>query len=56
MAKPPKKTKSDELELEPDAWPRFEWFIKAAAKAGPQHREAKPKPKPAARRKKTPAK
>jgi hypothetical protein len=39
MAKDPK-----EIELNPDAWPRFERFIKQIAKAGPQHRE-KPKKK-----------
>jgi hypothetical protein len=34
----------DEIELEPDAWPRFERFIRDIAKAGPQHRTAiKPK-------------
>jgi hypothetical protein len=31
-----------EVELEPDAWPRFERFIRDIAKAGPQHRPAKP--------------
>jgi hypothetical protein len=30
-----------EVELEPDAWPRFEQFIRDIAKAGPQHRTAK---------------
>jgi hypothetical protein len=30
--------KIDEIELVPDAWPRFERFIKEIAKAGPQHR------------------
>jgi hypothetical protein len=44
-----------EIELEPDAWPRFERLIKAAAKAGPQHRKTKPALKRAARKKKTPA-
>jgi len=33
----------DEIELEPDAWPRFERFIRDIAKAGPQHRAAKGK-------------
>lgn len=32
--------KSEIVELEPDAWPRFEKFIKEVAKAGPQHRPA----------------
>jgi hypothetical protein len=31
--------KIDEIELVPDAWPRFEKFIRAIAKAGPQHRK-----------------
>jgi hypothetical protein len=35
------KSASDVIELVPDAWPRFERFIKQIAKAGPQH---KPKP------------
>jgi hypothetical protein len=30
------------IELEPDAWPKFERFIRDVAKAGPQHRPAKP--------------
>jgi hypothetical protein len=39
---PPKKaTKKPDIELVPDAWPRFEKFIKEAAKAGPQHRSGK---------------
>jgi hypothetical protein len=33
-----KKIESD-LELVPDAWPRFERFIKQIAKVGPAHRE-----------------
>jgi hypothetical protein len=33
-----KKPERPEIELEPDAWPRFERFVKAIAKAGPQHR------------------
>jgi hypothetical protein len=43
MGKPdPKK----EVELLPDAWPRFERFIRDVAKAGPQHRtKAKKKAK-----------
>jgi len=36
--------KFPKIELEPDAWPRFERFIKAAAKTGPKHRLTK-KPK-----------
>jgi hypothetical protein len=39
MEKSPEK----EIELVPDAWPRFERFIKQLAKAPPQHREAKKK-------------
>ena len=58
MAKSPKESKTDkikpvEVELEPDAWPRFERFIKQAAKAGPQPRKKTTKAKPT---KKTPAK
>jgi hypothetical protein len=41
MAKVPSENKK--LEFEPDAWPRFERFIKQIAKAGPQHRVAKKK-------------
>ena len=39
MASASKKTKP-EIELEPNAWPRFEHFIKEVAKAGPQHRKS----------------
>jgi hypothetical protein len=39
------KVKTDAIELEPDAWPRFERFIRDIAKAGPQHRTAKLKGK-----------
>jgi hypothetical protein len=41
MAKAP----AQEIELVPDAWPRFERFIKQIAKAGPQHKTAKKKVK-----------
>jgi hypothetical protein len=42
-----------EPELYPDAWPRFERFIRDIAKAGPQHRApGKPKAKPVGRKKK----
>ena len=34
--------KSKEIELEPDAWPRFERFIRQIAKSGPQHRSRAP--------------
>ena len=34
MAKKP----NQQIELEPDAWSRFEQFIRNIAKAGPQHR------------------
>ena len=40
MARPPKKAKLAEIELVPDAWPRFERFIREIVKAGPQHRTA----------------
>lgn len=43
----PKKT-AKQIELDSDAWPRFEQLIKDAAKAGPKPREAaKPKTRPA---------
>jgi hypothetical protein len=41
-----KKAALEAIELEPDAWPRFERFIRDIAKAGPQHRTVK---KPSAR-------
>ena len=41
---PRKKSAVAEIELVPDAWPRFERFIREIVKAGPQHRET-PKPK-----------
>jgi hypothetical protein len=34
----PKRQQKAELELDPDAWPRFEQFIKDVVKAGSQHR------------------
>jgi len=34
------------IELVPDAWARFERFVKDIAKAGPQHRVAKTKIRP----------
>jgi hypothetical protein len=54
-----KKAKPDlsEIELVPDAWPRFEQFIKKVAKAGPQHRkpsEGEPTASPKPRRRKEP--
>jgi hypothetical protein len=42
MTKAPKadpKKAVQEIELLPDAWPRFERMVKTIAKAGPQHRE-----------------
>lgn len=50
MAKSPKaKDELADIELLPDAWPRFERFVKDIVKAGPQHRPAKkdaePKPR-----------
>jgi hypothetical protein len=38
-----KVQKLDEVELVPDAWPRFEKFIREIAKAGPQHRTSRKK-------------
>jgi hypothetical protein len=45
MAKSPMKPKRNqpEVELVDDAWSKFERFIRDVAKAGPQHRPAKPK-------------
>jgi hypothetical protein len=44
MARAPSKIKErDEIELHPDAWDRFTEFVKRIAKAGPQHRQPKPK-------------
>jgi hypothetical protein len=45
------KSDPKEIELVPDAWERFERFIKQIAKAGPQHKMVakkakKPKKKP----------
>jgi hypothetical protein len=39
------KASKKAIELHEDAWPRFERFIRDIAKAGPQHRKAKPKGK-----------
>jgi hypothetical protein len=48
MTKPRKdqdeKPINKRVELEPDAWARFERFVQDIAKAGPQHRVLKPKP------------
>jgi hypothetical protein len=41
MAKSPTR----EIELEPDAWQRFERAVKVVAKSPPQHRTAKAKAK-----------
>jgi len=38
MPKETDRTKSAGVELEADAWIRFERFIRDIAKAGPQHR------------------
>jgi hypothetical protein len=40
-----KGEKLDLVELVPDAWPRFEKFIREIVKAGPQHRVPTAKPK-----------
>jgi hypothetical protein len=47
MARTPKKALAD-IELVPDAWPRFERFIREIAKAKPQHRPS-PKTRPASK-------
>ncbi len=38
--RPAKAERRPEIELVPDAWPRFERFIREIAKAGPQHKAA----------------
>jgi len=38
-----KSGKDKEVELEPDAWQRFERAVKVVAKSPPQHRVAKKK-------------
>jgi hypothetical protein len=43
MAKSSKENQASEIELVPDAWPRFERFIRQIAKAPPQHKTAKKK-------------
>jgi hypothetical protein len=48
-----KRAQAKEIELEPDAWPRFERFIRGIVKAGPQHRPPKPKAKTGKSLKKT---
>jgi hypothetical protein len=50
-----KAVKPQDIELLPDAWPRFERFVKAAAKAGPQHREAAKPSKRASAKKRAPS-
>jgi hypothetical protein len=37
-----KSDPTKEIEFIPDAWPRFERFIKQVAKAGPQHKGPSP--------------
>ena len=34
-----RSSKNQDIELVPDAWPRFEKFIREIVKAGPQHRD-----------------
>ncbi len=43
------------IELVPDAWPRFENFIREIVKAGPQHRAPTTKPKVEVVKKERPA-
>jgi hypothetical protein len=38
MADQKQKPRRDDIELVPDAWPRFERFIRSIVKADPQHR------------------
>jgi hypothetical protein len=37
------------IELDPDAWPRFEQFVRDVAKAGPHHRAPKSKERSASK-------
>jgi hypothetical protein len=48
----PKKPEKPEVELEPDAWQRFERAVDVVAKSPPQHRVAKLKKKDVGKRKK----
>jgi hypothetical protein len=50
MAKDPKD--KQEVELEPDAWRRFERAVDVVAKSPPQHRAVKKKKKLAAKKSK----
>lgn len=45
MAKAPAEKVAQKLELEPDAWERFERAVKVVAKSPPQHRVKKVKAK-----------
>ena len=38
-----KGTKVEEIELDPDAWPKFEKLIRSAAKMGPMPHSSAPK-------------
>jgi hypothetical protein len=40
---PKSKIKADDLELDPDAWPKFEQLIRDAAKLGPKPRDKQSK-------------
>jgi hypothetical protein len=33
-----KPTRAKDLDLDPDAWPKFEAMIRTVAKSGPQHK------------------
>ena len=48
--------KATQIELQPDAWQRFERAVDVVAKSPPQHRKAKAKKKRKAVRKKKPTK
>lgn len=39
-----KPSRGENIELESDAWQRFERFVRAVAKAGPQHRKPTEQP------------
>jgi hypothetical protein len=56
MAVPKKPERKVEIELEPDAWQRFERAVEVVAKSPPQHRVAKKKKKMATTKKMKPSK
>jgi hypothetical protein len=53
LKKPQSKKSEAEIELEPDAWQRFERAAGVVAKTPPQHRVAKNKPRKNPKKKKS---